>query len=165
MLGLRGRDPDRAHHEIRFPADYDAELDDVFVHHVPVRDPTLYLSASWVSDPAEEPSDGENLFVLVNAASEGRTDWDAIADDYEARLVERLGLGDRLVARAHRTPTEFGAIYGDAPHGRLGAMRRPNPFPRSPKGLYLVGGTTHPGGGLPLVMLGARTVAREIGAG
>ena len=163
MLGLRGRDPGRAHHTIHFPADYDAEFDDVFVHHRPVRDPTIYEAASWVSDPAEQPADGESLFVLVNAPSEGSTDWDAVAAGHEARIVERLGLAERIVTRARLTPADLGALYGDAPHGRLGALRRPNPFPASPRGLFLVGGTTHPGGGLPLVMLGARTVAREIG--
>jgi phytoene desaturase len=159
MLGLRGRDPERTHHEIRFPADYDAEFDDVFVHRRPVRDPTLYLSAPWVTDPADEPPDGESLFVLVNAPAAPPADWPA----YEARLLDRLALGERVITVARRTPAQLGPIYGDAPHGRLGALRRPNPFPRAPKGLCLVGGTTHPGGGLPLVLLGARTVAREIG--
>lgn len=56
-----------------------------------------------------------------------------------------------------------GAIYGAAPHGRLGTLRRPPPRVRGVDGLWLVGGTTHPGGGLPLVMLGAETVARRIG--
>jgi len=56
-----------------------------------------------------------------------------------------------------------GAIYGRAPHGRLGSLRRPGNFPRAPRGLHLVGGTTHPGGGLPLVVLSAKIVAREVG--
>ena len=45
MLGLRGRAAGLAHHTISFPADYDAEFDDVFRHRRPVRDPTLYVSA------------------------------------------------------------------------------------------------------------------------
>ena len=55
MLGLRGRTPGLAHHAITFPADYDAEFDDVFVHRRPVRDPAVYVSAPSATDPAEAP--------------------------------------------------------------------------------------------------------------
>ncbi len=170
MLGVRGRDPGRAHHEIRFPATTDAEWDDVFAEHRPVRHPTLYLAASWVSDPAEAPADGENLFVLVNAPS-GGVDWEAEAESYEAALLTRVGLAPPMVAFAlRRTPADLeaesgalgGAIYGIAPHGRLGTLRRPPNAVRGVRGLWRVGGTTHPGGGLPLVLLSARTVAAEI---
>ena len=171
MLGLRGRDPDRAHHTIHFPARYDEEFDDVFTARRPVRDPALYVSASWVSDPAEAPVDCENWFVLVNAPS-GGVDWEAEADAYERSLIARLGVADRVLVRERRTPHDLeretgapgGAIYGRAPHGRLASLRRPANVSRALPGLYLVGGTTHPGGGLPLVMLSAATVAREIGA-
>jgi phytoene dehydrogenase-like protein len=50
-----------------------------------------------------------------------------------------------------------------APHGRLGTLRRPGGRVRAVPRLWLAGGTVHPGGGLPLVALGAATVAREIG--
>lgn len=176
MLGLRGRDPGRAHHTILFPSDYDAEFDDVFARRRPAADPALYVSASWVSDPGEAPADAENWFVLANAPS-GGVDWEAEADGYEARMLETLArrgldVGDRVIARARRTPADLeretgapgGAIYGAAPHGRLGSLRRPPNVARELPGLYLVGGTTHPGGGLPLVMLSARIVADEIGA-
>jgi phytoene dehydrogenase-like protein len=56
-----------------------------------------------------------------------------------------------------------GAIYGAAPHGRLGTLKRPPNEVRGVTGLYRVGGTTHPGGGLPLVMLSAKIVADAIG--
>jgi len=56
-----------------------------------------------------------------------------------------------------------GSIYGVAPHGRLGTLRRPGGRVRAVPRLWLAGGTVHPGGGLPLVALGAATVAREIG--
>jgi phytoene desaturase len=168
MLGLRGRTPGLVHHAVTFPADYDAEFDDVFVHRRPVRDPTVYVSASCATDPAEAPADAENWFVLVNAPAIGDgADWAA----EEERLIDRLGVRDRVVARARRTPGDLeretggagGAIYGTAPHGRLGTLRRPGNTLPGVRGLWLAGGTAHPGGGLPLVLLGAATVARAIG--
>lgn len=174
MLGLRDREPDRRHHEIRFPADYDAEFDDVFAAKRPVRDPTLYLASSAVTDPGEAPPGGDNLFVLANAPvhrTAGGPDWDAAADAYEAAVLERLAIDPaRVVVRARRTPADLerqtgalgGAIYGLAPHGRLGTLRRPPNAVPGVRGLWRVGGTTHPGGGLPLVLLSGRTVAAAI---
>jgi phytoene dehydrogenase-like protein len=168
MLGLRGRTPNLVHHRIAFPADYDAEFDDVFAHRRPPRDPTVYVSAPCATDPAEAPDGCESWFVLVNAPAVGDgADWDAA----EAAVVERLGVGERIVARARRTPGDLeretgavgGAIYGAAPHGRLAPLRRPGPEVPGVRGLLRVGGTVHPGGGLPLVMLGARTVANLVG--
>jgi phytoene desaturase len=170
LVGLRGRDATRAHHEIRFPADYDAEFDDVFAARRPVRDPTLYLAASWVSDPAEAPPGCENLFVLANAPS-GGVDWGAESEPYAAALLARLALApDDVAFVVRRTPADLerltgavgGAIYGLAPHGRLGTLRRPPNAVRGVRGLWRVGGTTHPGGGLPLVLLSGRTVAGQI---
>ncbi len=169
MLGLRGRTPGLVHHQITFPADYGAEFDDVFVHRRPVRDPTIYVSASCATDPAEAPLDSENWFVLVNAPAIGSdVDWAPV----EERLIDSLGVRDRIVARSRRTPGDLereaggvgGAIYGAAPHGRLGTLKRPGNAVPGVRGLWLVGGTTHPGGGLPLVALGGGTVARTVGA-
>jgi phytoene desaturase len=168
LLGLRGESADRAHHEIRFPADYDAEFDDIYVHARPVRDPTIYLSAPAVTDPGDAPAGSEAWFVLVNApAIGGAADWDAARE----ALLDRLGVRDRLIELDARTPADFerdtgapgGAIYGAAPHGRLRGLLRPGPRVRGVRGLWRVGGTVHPGGGLPLVALGARSVARAIG--
>jgi len=170
MLGLRGRRQDLVHHAITFPADYDAEFDDVFEQRRLVRDPTLYVSASCATDPAQAPADAENWFVLVNAPA-GALLSPAQEDAYEAQLVERLGVRERVVVSARRSPSELerdtgavgGAIYGAAPHGRLGTMRRPGPVVRGVRGLYRVGGTAHPGGGLPLVALSGAIVAKLIG--
>ena len=121
MLGLRGRTEGLAHHAVTFPADYDAEFDDLFRRRRPVRDPAVYVSAPSATDP-DEP---EGWFVLVNAPAIGdAADWEAEAE----RLIDRLGVRDRIEARALRTPGDLeretggvaGAIYGVAPHGRLG---------------------------------------------
>jgi phytoene desaturase len=168
MLGLRGRTPGLSHHAITFPADYDAEFDDVFVHRRPARDPTIYVSAPMATDRADAPPGDESWFVLVNAPAIGDgADWEGEAE----RLIDRLGVRDRIAARALRTPGDLqretggvaGAIYGVAPHGRLGTLRKPSTRVRGIAGLHLTGGTVHPGGGLPLVLLGAATTAREIG--
>jgi phytoene desaturase len=176
MLAVEGPTEGIAHHSIFFPADYDAEFDDVFAARRPVRDPTLYVAVSAVSDPGEAPPGGENWFVLANAPTHrlGGPDWDREADAYEEKLLgllARRGLEPKVVARARRTPADLeretgapgGAIYGRAPHGRLAALRRPGNRARRTPGLYLAGGTVHPGGGLPLVLLSAKIVAEEIG--
>jgi len=178
MLGLRGRTPDLLHHTILFPADYDAEFDDIFARRRPVRDPTLYLSVSSRTDPSQAPAGGENMFVLANAPTHGRgLDWDAAADAYEKRLLQLLSergfdVRERIAVRARRTPADLeretgapgGSIYGPAPHGRLrGALTRPANVSQAARGLYLVGGTVHPGGGLPLVVLAGKLAAEAIG--
>ena len=166
LLGLEGRTPDLPHHAIRFPADYDAEFDDVFTHRRPARDPTVYVSAPSATDSTA--AGGEAWFVLVNAPAVGdAADWPAAAEG----LVDRLGVRDRVRTLVMRTPGDLeretgalgGAIYGAAPHGRIGGLRRPVQRVRGVAGLWLVGGTVHPGGGLPLVVLGAATAARDIG--
>ena len=177
MLGLRGRTAGLAHHNILFPADYDAEFDDIFVHRRPVRDPTLYVAVPSVSDPGDAPEGDESWFVLANAPTHGEgLDWDAHAEEYESNLLDRLAargldVRGRVAVSARRTPADLeretsapgGSIYGAAPHGRLDTLARPPNRSRAARGLYLVGGTTHPGGGLPLVALSSKIVAAEIG--
>jgi phytoene desaturase len=171
LLGVRGHTPGLAHHTVFFPADYDAEFDSLFHSGSPVTDPAILLSVP--DDPSVRPAGHEAWFVLVNAAT--TVDWsrpgraDAYADHILATLARRgLDVRDRLLFREIRTPADLaaataapdGAIYGTPSHGLTGLLRPPNRGPV--RNLYLVGGSTHPGGGLPLVTLSAATVARTI---
>jgi phytoene desaturase len=179
LLALDGREPGPAH-RIWFPPDPDAEFDAVLGRRRrPVPDPTVYVHAP--DDPALRPDDrSEGWFVLVNAPPHdpaGGTDWDApgLADRYADHVLARLAargtdVRDRIRWREVRTPADLerdtaapgGAIYGTASHGPRAALLRPTN--RSPvPGLYLVGGSAHPGGGLPLVALSAAIVARLVG--
>ncbi len=189
LLAVEGARPAEAHHEIRFCADYDAEFDDLFRHPRLVRDPTVYVSraaATAAAAPAsiDRPSSGaigplegrstagvEPWFVLVNAPAGAPEDE---LDAYAAAIESGLDLqGGRVVARGRRSPADLaretgtpdGAIYGDAPHGRLGTLRKPGPLVQGLRHLVRVGGTVHPGGGVPLVMLSGLTAARLVEAG
>ncbi|MGY1743970.1 phytoene desaturase family protein [Blastococcus sp. SYSU D00695] len=185
LLALRGRTPGLAHHTVLFPADYDAEFDAVFGvgrHRGaprPVADPTVYVSAP--DDPATRPGDdAESWFVLVNAPRHdpaGGVDWDApgladrYADEVLAVMARRgLDVRDRVRWRVVRTPADLaretgsvgGSIYGTSSNGARAAFLRPGNAGPVP-GLFLVGGSAHPGGGLPLVTLSAEIVAGLVG--
>jgi phytoene desaturase len=177
LLGMR-KDLEQVlnHHTILFPENYDAEFDAIFKEGKPVEKPTIYICA-----PQDElMSKDENLegwFVLVNAPTHGQFDWNnkefstkyanSIIDQIEARGIS---VRDRLESLTIRTPADLeaavrapgGAIYGTSSNGaRAAFMRAKN---RSPiKGLYLVGGSAHPGGGLPLVGISGDLVTEAIG--
>ena len=183
LLGVRGTTPELAHHTVLFPRRYDDEFDAVFGSPAqPVPDPTLYVSRPV--DPTVAPPGHEAWFLLVNAPrhapgrpGRGTVDWDApgLADSYADRLLALLaGRGvevrDRVVLRHVITPADLerrtgspgGAIYGTSSNGPRAAFLRP--ANRGPvDGLFLVGGSAHPGGGLPIVLLGAEVVARAVG--
>jgi phytoene desaturase len=178
LLGLRNRVPGLAHHTVLFPPlegpGYAAEFDAIFAGR-PAEAPTVYVSAP--ADPALAPAAGQAVFVLVNAPRQGPFDWDAagVASAYADRVLARMAecgvdLRDQALFRETRTPADLaratgapgGAIYGMSSHGPRAAFRRA--ANRSPvPGLFLTGGSAHPGGGLPLVAMSARAVAGLIG--
>ena len=183
LLGVRGRTPGLAHHNVLFGGDdYDAEFDAVFGRPGrPVTDPAVYISAP--DDSAICPPEHEAWFVLVNAprhgtdGSRGALDWDSpgLASGYEGRVLSLLAargvpVRERLLFSKVLTPADLqrrtgapgGAIYGPALHGLRSSVRRPANASKV-RGLYLVGGSTQPGGGLPLVALSAKIVANLIG--
>ncbi len=180
LLGLRPSENPTglSHHNIFFPDDYDAEFVDIFDRKKPVQDPTIYLCAPQDGSMVKHPGH-EAWFVLVNAPRHDLKDgfdWNnaefnhryamQIIDSLEARGV---AIRDRLEVLEIRTPADLertvaapgGAIYGTSSNGARSAfMRAKN---RSPlKGLYCVGGSAHPGGGLPLVGLSAEIVTQAI---
>jgi phytoene desaturase len=185
LLALDHADRDPVHHRVLFGDDYDDEFDSVFGTRRrrprPAPTPTIYVSAP--DDPALRPDDSSaSWYVLVNAPRHDPrrgVDWDApgLADRYGEHVLSLLaarGLDVRRRVRwsTVRTPADLerstwspgGSIYGSSSNGARAAFLRPSN--RSPvPGLFLVGGSAHPGGGLPLVELSARIVAELVGPG
>lgn len=174
LLGLARRYPQLAHHNIFFSSDYPAEFRAIFDERRAASDPTIYVCASSRTDERQSPAGHENLFVLVNApATDGPTDWTSAARRYRDLIIRKLeesGL-DRLseaIDYEHIiTPTDFerdyhanrGSIYGISSNKVRNAYLRPPNKARDIEGLYFAGGATHPGGGIPLVLLSGKMAA------
>lgn len=173
MLGIEGADDRLVHHNILFSSDYRHEFDDIFKRGVPPADPTVYIAITSKTDPEHAPNGCENWFVLVNAPPLGAAfDWSKEADRYRAVVLERIAASGfdvrgRIRVEKRMTPLDLerqtgarrGALYGAGSNDRFSALRRPHNRDSMIRGLYFAGGTAHPGGGVPMVMLSGRSAA------
>jgi phytoene desaturase len=174
LLGVARRYPRLAHHNIFFSPDYPSEFRAIFEEGRPAAHPTIYVCASSRTDETQSPDGHENLFVLVNTPATGaQTNWTNEAKGYRdliVRLLEENGLEGLSSAIDYEhtiTPTDFertyyanrGSIYGISSNKRRSAFMRPPNKARDIPGLYFAGGATHPGGGIPLVLLSGKMAA------
>lgn len=169
--GVRGRTEDIAHHNVWFSLDDEREFRQLSAGQVAI-DPTIYACVSSVADQAQAPRDCENWYILVNVPGATGLDRKLMTAGILNRLAERgVDLRSRIEFTRTLVPADFdaryrargGAIYGSSSDGKRAAFQRPaNVGPVD--GLYLVGGSAHPGGGLPLVAMGAEIVADLIAA-
>ena len=180
LLGLdnkKSKPVDVKHHNVYFPENYDLEFDQIFTQKIPVTDPTIYLCAPKDSSMVKG-ADKEAWFVLVNAPRhepESGWDWKDGGQEYAQKIISKmddLGLNvtNRLDFMKYRTPADLenyamapgGSIYGTSSNSPVSAFLRARNRSKV-KGLFCVGGSAHPGGGLPLVGISAEIVAKAIG--
>lgn len=177
LLGAKKRFPLLAHHNIFFSDDYRAEFDSIFREKRPVANPTVYVCATSRTDESQAPEGCENLFVLINAPYTSEAiDWEKEKKSYRDLIVKKLenfGLKDlenSIEFEQIITPSDFeekycanrGSIYGVSSNGFFSAFLRPPNQSRDVKNLFFVGGATHPGGGMPLVLLSGKMAAELI---
>ncbi|MCW9708273.1 phytoene desaturase family protein [Fodinibius salsisoli] len=170
LLGIDTKYPALSHHNIFFTGDYEREFQQIFQEKRMPEDPTIYIANTSYTDPQDAPEGGSNLFVLINAPYLTPGDnWQEQKHQYKSFVVNELekrgldGLGSHIQYSNIITPEDFqtkyrsnrGSIYGTSSNNKLSAFLRPRNKSRSLEGLYLVGGSTHPGGGIPLVTLSA----------
>jgi 1-hydroxycarotenoid 3,4-desaturase len=164
-------------HNVFFDADYASEFDDVFRQRRLPRQGTVYVCAQDRQGAAAAPSGRERLLALVNAPADGdRRPFDRLeTDPCEQRslaLLQQCGLQleiERPSQMQRCTPADFnrlypgsgGALYGPATHGWAALFKRPasaTPLP----GLWLAGGSVHPGPGVPMAAMSGRLAAATL---
>ena len=173
-LGIKGRD-EQPHHSIYLASDYTKNLHDIETGHVLSEDPSVYVQNACVTDDSLAPQGHSTLYILSPVTHQhANVDWKSQAQGFRAavlRQLPKLGYHDvenRVVVEKMVTPDDWatmGPIYRGATFNlahNLGQMlhRRPGNRFENLQSVYLVGGGTHPGSGLPVIFESARITAR-----
>ncbi len=168
MLGL---------HNIFFSNDYKKEFNAIFNTGIPFQDPTVYVNITNKLEPGKHaPMGKENWFVMINVPANTGQNWNALEDFYRSAIIHKLNqiLGEDIetcievsevltpVTIESKTASYMGSLYGTSSNSKMAAfMRHPNDS-KTINGLYFVGGSVHPGGGIPLCLSGAAIVSNLI---
>ncbi|MDX2121461.1 MAG: phytoene desaturase family protein [Gemmatimonadota bacterium] len=178
-LGVNRQYPQVLHHNLAVTSDLRESCEALFQRREMPDEPPFYLVASTRTDPGQAPPGCENLFVLALAPSQDPRrplDWSTLGPQVEARTIERLerfgltNLRRHIVTRNLVTPDTFTRRYGNLrgeafglDHGlsQIGYFR-PHNRHRRHKNLYFVGQSTHPGCGLPMVLISAECLAERV---
>lgn len=157
-------------HNIFFTKDYPEEFRHLFVEKDQYDDPTIYINITSKHHPSDAPVGAENWFVMVNAPADDGQNWEKTTERLKKKVIkklnEQLGVNlDELIKEERVvSPPEIesftlshkGALYGSSSNSWLSAFFRHPNFSGKIKGLYFVGGSVHPGGGIPLCLLSSK---------
>lgn len=176
-LGIRGRYDHLAHHNIFISANYRQNLREIEELRILPTDPSLYVQNASVTDATLAPPGHSTLYVLVPVPHQNpNVDWSRECDGFRARTLAQLakiGLNDvesRIVTERIVTPADWdrdfaiyrGATFSLAHNFRQMLHLRPHNRFEDLDAVYLVGGGTHPGSGLPVIFESARITARLV---
>lgn len=174
--GMQTTFPELQLHNIFFSDDYEAEFQDLFENKTINKDPTVYVFISSKQVPGDAPAGCENWFVMINAPENVGQNWKALIPHARKIILDKLSrqvgrniekfivFEDKLTPGLieSRTGSYHGSLYGNSSNSRFAAFSRHSNQIRGIDGLYLVGGSVHPGGGIPLCLASARIVAEDI---
>ncbi|HSK11689.1 MAG TPA: 1-hydroxycarotenoid 3,4-desaturase CrtD, partial [Phnomibacter sp.] len=156
-------------HNIFFSGNYQKEFGHIFNTGDVATDPTIYINITSKMEAGMAPTGKENWFVMVNVPANTGQDWDTLKQVTRINVVKKLNrilrtdIGSLIeteatldpVTIASKTMSYMGSLYGTSSNSKMAAfLRHPN-FSDRYKGLYFVGGSVHPGGGIPLCLRSA----------
>lgn len=170
--GVNGTFPELDVHNIFFSDQYQEEFRHLFSLKTGYYDPTVYIYVSSKYNKNDAPEGCENWFVMVNAPADVGQNWEELILQMRENILEKLermlktSLSGRIVAEEILSPPEIwkltgsvnGSLYGSSSNSRYASFNRHPNFRKDIRGLYFVGGSVHPGGGIPLCLSSARIV-------
>ncbi len=171
--GIIGKFKELNLHNILFSEDYTKEFSELFDLKVVPEDPTVYIYISSKQSKNDAPECCENWFVMVNSPNNEGQNWEYELKQTRKSIISKINktlninISDYILFEKTLTPEniEFltdsykGSLYGIASNNKMAAFLREQNRSKKYKGLYFVGGSAHPGGGIPLVMLSAKIAA------
>jgi phytoene desaturase len=163
-------------HNIFFTDNYKQEFTCLFDDKTMYSDPTVYINISSKLAKNDAPQGAENWFVMVNAPSNCGQNWDELIANTRNNIIAKINnrlstslqdlieyeeiLDPRTIES--KTSSYQGSLYGTASNNKFAAfLRHPN-FKKNVKGLYFVGGSVHPGGGIPLCLMSAKIASNHV---
>jgi phytoene desaturase len=177
-LGLKKQYPQLRHHTIIMPENYRKLIRDIFDGQGLSPDLALYLHTPTRTDPTLAPPGGESLYILAPVPNLAHgIDWTNQASALRDRILTFLerevgleGLAENIAVEHQFTPLDFaselrshlGAAFSIEPTLTQSAYFRPHNRAGVPGGLYFVGAGTHPGAGIPGVLLSAELTSRLV---
>jgi phytoene desaturase len=176
-LGVKRLPPGWKHHTVLLPDDYAGVMDDMFSKRSLPREPALYACVPTVTDPSLAPEGHHVLYLLAPVPHlDAHISWEDAAPEFRRRCLRAVeaagweGLESDIVFERQWTPHDFmrryglfrGSAFGLAHTFMQSAYFRPHNRSEDVRNLYLVGASTHPGGGVPIVLTSARLVADAV---
>lgn len=174
-LGLRGRYDNISHHTIYIAKDYAKNMDEIARRHVLSEDPSYYVQNACVTDPSLAPPGKSTMYVLVPVTHTAKAvNWESERARYRELVLNKLAdlgaddIRSRIEYERILTPEDWnndfevhkGAVFGLAHNWSQMLHLRPRNRFDDLDGVYLVGGSTHPGSGLPVIFESARISSR-----
>jgi len=174
--GINQNFPELDLHNILFSKDYQKEFKNIFDEHSLTADPTVYIFISSKIIKGDAPVGSENWFVMINAPANHGQDWEKLVSEARKNIIEKINKTLHTDIEKHiitenisspltiekNTLSQDGALYGSSSNSIFSAfLRHPN-YLRSIQNLYFVGGSVHPGGGIPLCLASAQIIDQEI---
>jgi phytoene desaturase len=169
--GIKGNHSQLDLHNILFSSDYEQEFKILGGNGIS-NDPTVYVFISSKVVKSDAPLDHENWFVMVNAPADYGQDWDELVQRTRQNIIKKINdqlgvdIESKIVCEEYLSPPIIeqktgsykGALYGISSNSKFAAFSRHPNKSRSIEGLYFVGGSVHPGGGIPLCLASAKIV-------
>lgn len=173
--GVKRKFPKLDLHNILFGNDYKREFQNIFEYQTIDEDPTVYINISCKEEIADAPPDCENWFVMINTPANHSQNWEDLRIQARKRIVNKINsmlncdIESLIEFEEYLDPVRiesytgstFGSLYGSSSNNLMSAFFRQANFSKKIKGLYFCGGSVHPGGGIPLCVLGGN-IASDI---